>query len=43
MGKRKWATKKPTKNSIDWLQVIVGALVDLVVGTLLLLIGKIIE
>lgn len=35
--------KKPTKRSIDWLQTLVGALVDLIVGTLLLLIANIME
>lgn len=41
MGKPK--KKKSTKNPIDWRQTLVGALVDLIVGTLLLLIAKIIE
>lgn len=40
---KKRGTKKPTKNSIDWRQTLVGALVDLIVGTLLLLIAKLIE
>ncbi len=35
--------KKSTKRSIDWRQTLVGALVDLVVGTLLLLIANIME
>lgn len=35
--------KKSTKNSIDWLTTLVGALVDLIVGVLLLMISKIIE
>ena len=34
---------KPTKRSIDWPQTLVGALVDLIVGTLLLLIANIME
>lgn len=36
-------TKKSTKYSIDWRQTLIGALVDLIVGTLLLVIAKIIE
>ena len=35
--------KKSTKNSIDWRQTLVGALVYLIIGTLLLLIAKLIE
>lgn len=35
--------KKPTKNSIDWRQTLVGALVDLFVGLALLLIQRMIE
>lgn len=35
--------KKPTKNSIDWRQTLVGALVDLIVGLALLIIQKMIE
>lgn len=35
--------KKSTKRSIDWRQTLIGALVDLIVGTLLILIAKIIE
>ena len=35
--------KKSTKRSIDRPQTLVGALVDLVVGTLLLLIANIME
>ena len=31
--------KKPTK-SPDWLTILIGALVDLAVGIILLLIGK---
>lgn len=40
MGRR---NKKPTKNSIDWLTTLIGALVDLIVGVLLLMISKLIE
>lgn len=43
MGKRKRATKKPTKHSLDWRQTLVGALVDLIVGTVLILIAKYLE
>lgn len=43
MPNRKRATKKPTKHSIDWRQTLVGALVDLIVGTTLLLIAKLLE
>lgn len=43
MAKRKRAAKKPTKYSIDWRQTLVGALVDLIVGTTLLLIAKLLE
>ncbi len=43
MGKRKKAAKKPTQNSINWRQTLVGALVDLIVGTLLLLIARLLE
>jgi len=35
--------KKPTKYSIDWPQTLVGALVDLIVGTALILIAKLLE
>lgn len=35
--------RKPTKSSIDWRQTLVGALVDLIVGTALLLIAKLLE
>lgn len=35
--------KKSTKNSIDWRQTLIGAMVDLIVGTVLLLIAKLIE
>lgn len=35
--------KKPTKSSIDWLQTLIGALVDLIVGVLLIIISKLIE
>lgn len=35
--------KKSTKNSIDWRQTLLGALVDLIVGVLLLMISKLIE
>lgn len=35
--------KKPTKNSIDWRQTLIGALVDLIVGVLLIIISKLIE
>ena len=43
MDKRKRATKKPTKHSLDWRQTLVGALVDLIVGTVLILIAKYLE
>ena len=43
MAKRKRAAKKPTKNSIDWRQTLVGALVDLIVGTALLLSAKLLD
>ena len=35
--------KKSTKRSVDWRQTLIGALVDLIVGTLLILVAKIIE
>lgn len=35
--------KKPTKRSINWPQTFVGAMVDLIVGTVLLFIAKLIE
>lgn len=35
--------KKPTKNSVNWSETLIGALVDLVVGVLLLMIAKLIE
>lgn len=35
--------RKPTKNSIDWRQTLVGALVDFIVGTALLLIARLLE
>lgn len=35
--------KKSTKHSFDWRQTLVGALVDLIVGILLILIGKMLE
>lgn len=35
--------KKSTKTPIDWRQTLVGALVDLIVGTLLLLIANLLE
>lgn len=34
---------KPTKKPIDWPQTLIGALVDLFVGVILLLIAKIME
>lgn len=40
MSQRK---KKPTKNSIDWRQTLIGALVDLIVGVLLIIISKLTE
>ena len=40
---KKGKREKPTKNSIDWRQTLVGALVDFVVGTLLLLVAKLLE
>ena len=43
LSKRKRATKKPTKHSIEWQQTLVGALVDLMVGVALLLIAKYLE
>ena len=43
LSKKKRATKKPTKHSIDWRQTLVGALVDLIVGTVLILIAKYLE
>lgn len=43
LGKKRRATKKPTKHSIDWRQTLVGALVDLIVGAVLLLIAKFME
>lgn len=35
--------KKPTKSSVNWLDTLIGALVDLIVGVLLLVISKIID
>lgn len=43
MARQKKPTKKPTKNSINWRQTLVGALVDLIVGTVLILIAKMME
>ena len=43
LNKRKRATKKPTKHSIEWQQTLVGALVDFIVGVALLLIAKYLE
>lgn len=40
-GKRE--TKKPTKSSTDWRQTLIGAMVDLIVGTVLILIAKLFE
>ena len=40
---KKPGKKKPTKNSIDWRQTLVGALVDLIVGLALLLIQRMLE
>ncbi len=40
---RRKKKKKPTKYSIDWPQTLVGALVDLIVGTALILIAKLLE
>lgn len=40
MSRKKRAAKKPTKARIDWRQTLIGAIVDLIVGTLLILIGK---
>lgn len=37
MSKKK---KKPTKGKVDWKAILLTALVDLVVGFILLLIGK---
>ena len=39
MGKKK---KKATKKSIEWRELSVNALVDLIVGALLILIDKLI-
>ena len=39
----KTGKKKPTKNSIDWRQTLVGALVDLIVGLALLFIQRMLE
>ena len=38
MGKH---VKKPTKHSINWAELIIGALVDLVVGIILILLSRI--
>jgi hypothetical protein len=35
--------KKSTKRSIDWRQTLVGALVDLIIGLVLLLIAKLMK
>lgn len=40
-GKRE--AKKPTKSSIDWSTTLIGAMVDLIVGTVLILIAKLFE
>lgn len=40
MGKRK--RKKATKKSIEWRELSVNALVDLIVGAVLILIDKLI-
>ena len=40
---KKKQTKKSTKYSIDWRQTLVGALVDLVGGSVLILIGQLLE
>lgn len=40
MGKRK--KKKATKKSIEWRELSVNALVDLIVGAVLILIDKLI-
>ena len=40
---KKPGKKKPTKNSSDWRQTLVGALVDLSVGLALLLIQRMLE
>ena len=37
MSKKK---KKPTKGKVDWTAILINALVDLIVGFILLLIGK---
>lgn len=37
MSKKK---KKPTKGKVDWTGILINALVDLIVGFILLLIGK---
>lgn len=41
--KPKGKTKKPTKCKIEISTLLINALVDLIVGTLLILIAKIIE
>ncbi len=33
--------KKPTR--VDWLTILLNALVDLIVGTVLIIIGKLLE
>lgn len=43
MPKRKKPTKKPTKATIDWRQTLIGGLVDLIVGTALILIAKMLD
>ena len=40
MGGKRRGTKKSTKHSIDWRQTLVGALVDLIVGTMLIVIDR---
>lgn len=35
--------KKPTKTRIDWRQTLIGALVDLIVGAILVLLAKLLE
>lgn len=40
-GKREM--KKPTKSPVDWRQTLVGAMVDLIIGTVLILIAKLFE
>jgi hypothetical protein len=40
MAKQKRPKRKSTKTSIDWRQTLIGAMVDLIIGTVLILIAK---